>query len=88
MASRNRRGETICDSSALTIAVVVPVALSLYLYRQEPRKLFQILFGVFVLFMGFIMTRHLWAKLAVSWKRKDEEVDTGEKLSALHSCSL
>ncbi len=72
-----RRSETICDSTLLTIAVVVPVAVSLYLYRREPKKLFQILFGVFVSFMVFVMLKHLWKIVSARWKSKEEDVNPG-----------
>ncbi len=72
-----RRSETICDSTLLTMAVVVPVAVSLYLYRREPKKLFQILFGVFVSFMVFVMLKHLWKIVSARWKSKEEDVNPG-----------
>lgn len=77
----SRKGEAICDSLFMTVGVFVPVVVSLYLYRHEPKSLFRILFIIFVLFVGFVMSRHIWAQLAnkvVGYFRKNEETE-GER---------
>lgn len=60
----SRKGETICDSLFMTLGVFVPVVVSLYLYRSEPKKLLRIAFVFFLVLVAFILTRHTWARLA------------------------
>lgn len=56
------------------------LCLSLWLYPctsvDKNQGSYSRYYGVFVLCMGFVMMKHMWASLAVNWRSK-EDVDTG-----------
>ena len=81
MAVRRERKNSSALTFFLLLLAVVASLLALVYYRNDLRKLFRVLFLIFLLFGAFISCRHvalqLWRRVALHLRRRQPQEEQG-----------